>query len=65
MLIIPVKEGQSIERALKQFKRKFDRTKTMKQLRNRRYYTKPSVAKRGKLIKASYVQRQRTIQENG
>ena len=32
MLIIPVKEGESIEKALKKYKKKFERTGTMKQL---------------------------------
>ncbi|WP_369047721.1 30S ribosomal protein S21 [Tenacibaculum sp. UWU-22] len=65
MLIIPVKEGENIDRALKRFKRKFDRTKTMKQLRNRKQYTKPSVEKRAQKIKASYVQRLKTEEEVG
>ncbi|WGH76836.1 30S ribosomal protein S21 [Tenacibaculum tangerinum] len=65
MLIIPVKEGENIDRALKRYKRKFDRTKTMKQLRNRKHFTKPSVEKRAQMIKASYVQRLRTQEEVG
>ena len=43
MLIIPVKEGESIDKALKRFKRKFDRTGKLKSLRERQAYTKPSV----------------------
>ncbi|MDY0781052.1 30S ribosomal protein S21 [Tenacibaculum sp. IB213877] len=65
MLIIPVKEGENIDRALKRYKRKFDRTKTMRQLRDRKQFTKPSVAKRAQKIKASYVQRLRTQEEIG
>ena len=38
MLIIPVKDGENIDRALKRYKRKFDRTKTMKNLRNRKQF---------------------------
>ena len=63
MLIIPVKEGENIDRALKRFKRKFDRTKTMKKLRERQQYDKPSVTNRKQRIKASYVQRLRTNEE--
>ena len=63
MIIIPVKDGENIDRALKRFKRKFDRTKTMKNLRERKQFTKPSVSKRAQLIKASYVQRKRTTEE--
>lgn len=65
MLIIPVKEGENIDRALKRFKRKFDRTKTKKSLQTRKHYTKPSIAKRAQRIKASYVQRLRTEEEVG
>ena len=43
MLIIPVKDGENIDRALKRFKRKFDKTGTMRQLRSRQQFTKPSV----------------------
>ncbi len=63
MLIIPVKDGENIDRALKRFKRKFDRTKTMKQLRERKHFTKPSVTKRKQLQKAQYVQGLRTSEE--
>ena len=61
MLIIPVKEGESIDRALKRFKRKFDRTGKLKSLRERKAYIKPSVRQRNKLIKATYVQRLKDI----
>ncbi|MEN8186371.1 MAG: 30S ribosomal protein S21 [Bacteroidota bacterium] len=63
MLIIPVKDGENIDRALKRFKRKFDRTKTMKQLRERKQFTKPSIAKRAQLQKAQYIQNIRTNEE--
>lgn len=43
MLIIPVKEGENIERAIKKYKKKFDRTKVMRELRSRKEFTKPSV----------------------
>ena len=56
MLIIPVKEGENIDRALKRFKRKFDRTGTMRQLRERQQYTKPSVKRRAVIQKAQYIQ---------
>jgi len=65
MLIIPVKDGENIDRALKRFKRKFDRTKTMKQLRSRKQFTKPSVTNREQNQKAQYVQRMRTREEQG
>ncbi|HAW21021.1 MAG TPA: 30S ribosomal protein S21 [Flavobacteriales bacterium] len=54
MLIIPVKEGESIEKALKKYKKKFERTGTMKQLRARQKFTKPSDEKRQMKMKAIY-----------
>jgi len=63
MLIIPVKDGENIDRALKRFKRKFTRTKTMSQLRERKQFDKPSVTKRQQMIKAKYVQRKRSTEE--
>ena len=63
MLIIPVKDGENIDRALKRFKRKFDRTKTMKRLRTNKQFTKPSVNKRAQKIHAVYVQHRRIAEE--
>jgi small subunit ribosomal protein S21 len=54
MLIIPVKEGENIERALKKFKKKFERTGTMRALRARQHYVKPCVARREAMKKAIY-----------
>ena len=64
MLIIPVKEGENIDRALKRFKRKFDKTGTMRQLRERQTFTKPSVARRAVVQKAQYIQHLRDQEEN-
>ena len=63
MIIVPVKEGENIERALKKFKRKFERTGVIKELRSRQQYDKPSVKKRLKMEHAVYVQRIRDEQE--
>lgn len=56
MLIIPVKDGESIERALKKYKRKFDKTGVVRQLRARQQFTKPSVTNRIKKSRAIYKQ---------
>lgn len=56
MLIVPVKEGENIERALKKYKKKYDKTAVMKQLRDRKEFEKPSVTKRQQKIKAVYIQ---------
>ena len=56
MIVIPIKEGENIERALKKFKRKFEKTGVVKELRNRQAFTKPSVVKRQQKLKAIYIQ---------
>ena len=56
MIIVPVKEGENIEKALKKFKRKFEKTGVIKELRTRQQYDKPSVKKRLKMEHAVYVQ---------
>lgn len=57
MIIIPVKEGEQIDRALKRFKKKFMRTGTMKQLRSRKQFTKKSIILREQKLKAAYSQK--------
>ncbi|MEZ5038236.1 MAG: 30S ribosomal protein S21 [Saprospiraceae bacterium] len=54
MLIIEVKDGESIDRALKRYKRKFQDAGIMKELRNRREFVKPSVKRRKEVLKAVY-----------
>ena len=56
MLIIPLKDGENIEKALKKYKRKFERTGVVKQLREREAFTKPSVKNRMARMKAIYRQ---------
>ena len=63
MIIVPVKDGENIERALKKFKRKFEKTGVVKELRARQQYDKPSVLKRLKIEHAIYVQKLRTMEE--
>ncbi|MDG1148661.1 MAG: 30S ribosomal protein S21 [Crocinitomicaceae bacterium] len=62
MLIIPVKEGENIERAIKKYKKKFEKTKVMRELRGRKEFVKPSILKRQEKIKASYKQRMQSAE---
>lgn len=63
MIIVPVKENENIERALKKFKRKFEKTGVVKELRARQQFNKPSVLKRLKMEHAIYVQKLRQNEE--
>ena len=56
MIIVPVKEKEPIERALKKFKKKFEKTGVIRQLRARKQFTKPSVVRREMMQKATYIQ---------
>lgn len=56
MIVIPIKEGENIERALKRFKRKFEKTGVIKELRGRQEFVKPSVVRRKQVQKAVYVE---------
>lgn len=53
MLIIEIKDG--IDKALKKYKKKFESTKVLKQLRDRKEFTKPSIKKRDEIKKAIYI----------
>ena len=63
MIIMPIKEGENIERALKKFKRKYERTGVLKELRRRQYFTKPSIAKRDAMMHAVYVETLNRMEE--
>jgi small subunit ribosomal protein S21 len=56
MLLVNV-EGTTIEKALKTLKRKWDKTKAMKELRDRKEFTKKSVKRRAEIKKAAYIQK--------
>lgn len=64
MLIVPVHQGENIEKALKRFKRKFNQTGVMKEVREREQFTKPSVKKRAVKKKAQYIQKLRDAEED-
>lgn len=57
MLIIKKEKDDNIERMLKRYKRKFDRTQIMKRLREKQQYMKPSVRRRKQVEKAKYIQK--------
>ncbi|TNE74272.1 MAG: 30S ribosomal protein S21 [Bacteroidetes bacterium] len=62
MLIIPVKEGENIERAIKKYKKKFDKVGVVRELRDRKEFTKPSITRRQQKIKAAYRQRMQSLE---
>ena len=63
MIIVPVKEGESIDRALKKLKRKFEKTGVVKELRSRQAFQKPSMRKREVVKRAIYVQQLQQAEE--
>ena len=57
MIVVNVKENESIDKALKRFKKKFEKTGVLRELRSRQAYEKPSVTRRTEIIKAKYRQK--------
>lgn len=64
MLIIQVKDGESIDKALKKYKRKYDRTGVMRKLRSKQQFVKPSILDRQKKIRSAYKQKIASKVEN-
>lgn len=56
MLIIEIKDNDTVDKALRRYKKKFEKTGVLKQLRRRKQFTKPSVTRRTEVLKAVYVQ---------
>lgn len=54
MLIIDCRESDSIDKALKKYKKKFEKSGTLKSIRARKAYIKPSVRRRTIKLKAAY-----------
>ena len=65
MLIIDSKDCENIDKALKKYKKKFEKAKILVQLRARQSYTKPSVERRNQVLKAVYKQKVATGQLEG
>ncbi len=63
MLVVNIKENESIDKALKRFKKKFEKTGVLKELRARTAFEKPSVRRRGTVLRAIYRQSQ-FVKEN-
>lgn len=63
MVIVPVKEGESLEKSLKKFKKKFEKMGVVRELRDRQKFTKPSVRKREVKLKAIYRQQMQQGEE--
>ena len=63
MIVVPVKEGENIEKSLKKFKRKFEKTGIVKELRRRQQFDKPSVTKRLKKERAVYVRQLQQVED--
>ncbi len=62
MLIIDSKDCENIDKALKKYKKKFEKSRTLLQLRSRQSFTKPSIKRRGEILKAIYKQKLATGQ---
>lgn len=59
MIVIKVKENESIDRALKRFKKRFEKTGVLREFRRRKHFVKPSIQRREEVLKAAYIQKVR------
>lgn len=59
MIEVEVKKNESIDQALKRFKRRFQKARIMQEVRRRREYVKPSVRRRNEILKAIYREKMR------
>lgn len=57
MLIIDARESDSIDKALRKYKKKFEKSQVLKQLRSRKNFTKPSIVRRSQVLKAAYKEK--------
>lgn len=62
MIIVSIKENESIDKALKRFKKKFEKTGVLRELRARTAFEKPSVRRRNEIIRAAYRERQKMME---
>ena len=63
MIVVPIREGENVERALKKLKRKFEKIGVVRELRQRQKFTKKSVLVRDQKKKAIYIQKLREKEE--
>ena len=56
MIIIDSKDCENIDKALKKYKKKFEKSKVLLQLRERQSFIKPSIKRRQEVLKAAYKQ---------
>lgn len=54
MIVVSIKENESLDKALKRFKKKFEKAGVLRELRSRTYFEKPSVRRRSEIIRAAY-----------
>jgi small subunit ribosomal protein S21 len=57
MLIIDVRDSENIDKALKKYKKKFEKARMLRQLRSRKHFQKPSIHRRMEVLKAVYVEK--------
>lgn len=56
MLIIDVKDNETIDKALRRYKKKFEKAGVLKEIRRRKNFVKPSITRRTEILRAAYRQ---------
>ncbi len=65
MLIIDTGDSENIDKALKKYKKKFEKAGLLRELRKRKEFTKPSIANRTTMLKAAYRQQMQNAEAEG
>ncbi|MFN8277762.1 MAG: 30S ribosomal protein S21 [Chitinophagales bacterium] len=63
MLIIDTRESESLDRALKKYKKKYEKAGILRELRERQKFVKKSVKRRSEILKAAYAQHMKSSGE--
>jgi small subunit ribosomal protein S21 len=64
MVNVRVREGESIEEAIRRFKRECERNGIMQEIKKREYYRAPSVVRKEKLAEAKRKIRRRMMKDS-
>jgi small subunit ribosomal protein S21 len=57
VVTVNLSDNETIDKALKRFKKKMEKAGVLKEYRNRRFFSKPSVERREEILAAAYKQR--------
>lgn len=64
MIGVSIQDNESIDKALRRFKKKYERSGVLKEFKKRRNFTKPSIQKRLARLKAQRRQHRLSMEQS-